>query len=54
MNQPIEFKEDEAAEFIFERLLARGIVIEREVIKEVLELELQYMREIGIIGPDET
>lgn len=49
----MELNEQELIEYIFEQLVSKGIVVKREDIAAILELEMEYMVKEGIAVPVE-
>ncbi|MNE33740.1 hypothetical protein D3C76_187370 [compost metagenome] len=49
----MEVNEQELIEYIFEQLVARGIVVNREDIAAILDLEMEYMVKEGMAVPIE-
>lgn len=49
----MELNEQELVEFIFEKLVERGIVVNREDILTILDLEMEYMVKEGFAVPIE-
>lgn len=48
MNEEVKvLDEGELVEFIFTKLVAKGVVVTREDIKTILDLEMDYMVENG-------
>lgn len=48
MDQQPVFDEEQCAEYIFSKLVERGMVADRESIMTILSLEFEYMQSIGL------
>ena len=48
-NQEIVVDFESTVDFIFAKLIEKGSVVSKETIVEILELETDYLKELGII-----
>jgi hypothetical protein len=51
MMKAMELNEQEVVEYIFEQLIVRGVVVKREDIAAILDLEMEYMVKEGFAVP---
>jgi hypothetical protein len=53
MEEPLILDENELVEYIYNKLLAKGIAVKQSDIEEILGLEMDYMIENGFAFPAE-